>query len=374
METKKKIAFVDCSNPDDKRSWSGTPYNLVQQFKRFYDLDPIWVRDTWLEKIGSKFFKGIFRLMGKNGNLRLTTIFAKLKGKQVTKRLKEKKYDIVYFHDIELAAYTKTDIPKRVYFSDATFHLMVDYYLFNLTKSTIETGNKLQRRSLENCNVNVFASNWAMRDAVDYYHVPKENCHLGYLGASVDTKEFKKQKHDSNIVNLLFVGVDWVRKGGEIAVECTKLLNEKDPSKKYILHFVGCNPPYQIKDEHIKFYGFLNRNIPEQAQLMISLREQADLFVLPTRAECAGIVFCESSAYGIPSITFDTGGIGDYVINGENGYRLPMGSKAEDFANKIFEILSDSEKLEYMQKKAAEMYNERMNWDSLGDRLKELIG
>lgn len=174
METKKKIAFVDCSNPDDKRSWSGTPYNLVQQFKRFYDLDPIWVRDTWLEKIGSKFFKGIFRLMGKNGNLRLTTIFAKLKGKQVTKRLKEKKYDIVYFHDIELAAYTKTDIPKRVYFSDATFHLMVDYYLFNLTKSTIETGNKLQRRSLENCNVNVFASNWAMRDAVDYYHVPKE--------------------------------------------------------------------------------------------------------------------------------------------------------------------------------------------------------
>lgn len=194
------------------------------------------------------------------------------------------------------------------------------------------------------------------------------------MGASVDTKEFKKQKHDPNIVNLLFVGVDWVRKGGEIAVECTKLLNEKDPSKKYILHFVGCNPPYQIKDEHIKFYGFLNRNIPEQAQLMISLREQADLFVLPTRAECAGIVFCESSAYGIPSITFDTGGIGDYVINGENGYRLPMGSKAEDFANKIFEILSDSEKLEYMQKKAAEMYNERMNWDSLGDRLKELIG
>lgn len=374
METKKKIAFVDCSNPDDKRSWSGTPYNLVQQFKRFYDLDPIWVRDTWLEKIGFKFFKGIYRLMGKNGNLRLTTIFAKLKGKQVTKRLKEKKYDIVYFHDIELAAYTKTDIPKRVNFSDATFHLMVDYYLFNLTKSTIETGNKLQRRSLENCNVNVFASNWAMRDAVDYYHVPKENCHLGYLGASVDTKEFKKQKHDSNIINLLFVGVDWVRKGGEIAVECTKLLNEKDPSKKYILHFVGCNPPYQIKDEHIKFYGFLNRNIPEQAQLMISLREQADLFVLPTRAECAGIVFCESSAYGIPSITFDTGGIGDYVINGENGYRLPMDSKAEDFANKIFEILSDSEKLEYMQKKAAEMYNERMNWDSLGDRFKELIG
>ena len=374
METKKKLAFVDCLNPNDKRSWSGIPYNLVQQFKRFYDVEPIWVQDTFFEKVCCKAVNKICSLIGKKCNLRLTKLYAKLKGKRITQLLKAKKYDIVYFHDIELAAYVKTNIPSRVYFSDATFHLMVDYYLFNLSNSTIRSGNELQRRSLENCNINVFASNWAMRDAIDYYHIPKENCHLGYFGASVDTKEFKKQKHDSNIVNLLFVGVDWVRKGGEIAVECTKLLNKKDPSKKYILHFVGCNPPYEIKDENIKFYGFLNRNIPEQAQQMISLREQADLFILPTRAECAGIVFCESSAYGIPSITFDTGGIGDYVINGENGYRLPMGSKAEDFADKILDVLSDSGKLEYMQEKAAKMYKERMNWDALGDRFKELIG
>ena len=157
-------------------------------------------------------------------------------------------------------------------------------------------------------------------------------------------------------------------------MECTKLLNKKDTSRRYVLHFVGCQPPYEIKDENIKFYGFLNRNIPEQAQKMISLREQADIFILPTRAECAGIVFCESSAYGIPSITFDTGGIGDYVLNGENGYRLPMGSNPDDFANKILEVLADKGKLQYMQEKAAQMYKERMNWDALGDRFREVIG
>lgn len=194
---------------------------------------------------------------------------------------------------------------------------MVDYYFFHLTDANIKDGNEVQRRAMQNCNVNVFASNWAMRDAVDFYRIPESTCHLGYFGASVDTTEFKKQPHDESLVNLLFVGVEWERKGGEIAVECTKLLNKKDTSRRYVLHFVGCQPPYEIKDENIKFYGFLNRNIPEQAQKMISLREQADIFILPTRAECAGIVFCESSAYGIPSITFDTGGIGDYVLNGE---------------------------------------------------------
>lgn len=373
MENKKIFAYLDGANPNDKRSWSGIPYNLVQQLKRFYDVDAIWLQESFAEKAYCLAYKMFWRLLGKHNDPRFSTFYARLKGRQVSKILSAKQYDCVFFRGSNLAAYAKTAIPTRVYFSDACFHQMVDYYIFHLTESNIAEGNEVQRRAMEVCNVNVFASNWAMKDAIDFYQIPKQTCHLGYFGASVDTTEFKKQSHNSNLVNLLFVGVEWERKGGEIAVECTKLLNQKDPSKKYVLHFVGCNPPYEIKDENIKFYGFLNRNIPEQAQQMISLREQADLFILPTRAECAGIVFCESSAYGIPSITFDTGGIGDYVLNGENGYRLPMGSTADDFANKILDILSDTGKLEYMQKKSVEMYKERMNWDALGDRFKELI-
>lgn len=374
MDNKKMFVYLDGSNPNDKRSWSGIPYNLVQQLKRYYDVDAVWLQESFAEKAYCLAYKVFWRLLGKHNDPRFSTFYAKLKGRQVTKILNAKQYDGVFFRGSNLAAYAKTDIPTRVYFSDACFHQMVDYYIFHLTGSNIKEGNEVQRRAMEVCSVNVFASNWAMRDAIDFYHISEQKCHLGYFGASVDTKEFNKQPHDPNLVNLLFVGVEWERKGGEIAVECTKLLNQKDSSKRYVLHFVGCNPPYEIKDENIKFYGFLNRNIPEQAQQMISLREQADLFILPTRAECAGIVFCESSAYGIPSITFDTGGIGDYVINGENGYRLPMGSTADDFANKILDILSDSGKLGYMQKKSVEMYKERMNWDALGDRFKELIG
>ena len=371
---KKTLVYIDGANPEDKRSWSGTPYNLVQQLKRNYDVETIWLQETKAEKLFRLTYNFFWRLLGKHNDPCFTTTYAKLKGRRVNKLLARKKYDVVFFRGSNLAAYAKTDIPQRVYFSDACFHQMVDYYFFHLTDANIKDGNEVQRRAMQNCNVNVFASNWAMREAVDFYHIPESTCHLGYFGASVDTAEFKKQPHDESLVNLLFVGVEWERKGGEIAVECTKLLNKKDTSRKYVLHFVGCQPPYEIKDENIKFYGFLNRNIPEQAQKMISLREQADIFILPTRAECAGIVFCESSAYGIPSITFDTGGIGDYVLNGENGYRLPMGSNPDDFANKILEVLADKGKLQYMQEKAAQMYKERMNWDTLGDRFREVIG
>lgn len=374
MENKKTLIYIDGNDPNDKRSWSGIPYNLVQQLKRHYQVETIYMPDTKFEKIFIHAYKMFWKLLGKNNDPCFTKTYAKMKGRRVTRLLRNKEADIVFLRGSNLAAYAKTNIPKRVYFSDACFHQMIDYYFYHLTEANIRDGNEVQRRAMELCNINVFASHWALRDAVDFYHIPEQNCHIGYFGASVDTTEFKRQSHSSDLVNLLFVGADWKRKGGDIAVECTKLLNQKDSSRRYILHLVGSNPPYEIKDENIKIYGFLNRNVPEQAQKMIHLREQADIFILPTKAECAGIVFCESSAYGIPSITFDTGGIGDYVINGENGYRLPMGSTPDDFASKIMEVLADKGKLSYMQTKAAQMYQDRMNWDALGDMFKELFG
>lgn len=67
-------------------------------------------------------------------------------------------------------------------------------------------------------------------------------------------------------------------------------------------------------------------------------------------------LFCEASAYSLPIITYDTGGVGDYVINGKNGYRLPLEASGKDFANKIIDILHDEAELEKMQKCARTMY------------------
>lgn len=373
MEKRKKIAYVDGSNPTDKCSWSGTTYNLVDQLKRFYDVDVIYIQDNIIERTYKFIYKCLFRTFKIKNDPDSTAIYAKMKGFKVTKILKRNKYEAVFFRGSNLAAYMNTDIPVKVYFSDACFHQMVNYYFFNLSKSFIKAANKVQKLALQNCTANIFASNWALCDAVDFYGISESKCYLGYLGASVDTKDFKKKDHDISTVNLLFVGVEWERKGGKIAVECTKYLNEIDNGHKYTLHFVGCKPPYEINDENVILYGFLNRNIPEQAQKMINLREIADFFILPTRAECAGIVFCESSAYGIPSITYDTGGIGDYVINGENGYRLPLSAEGKDFGDKIIEIMKDSNRLQYMKMTAEKMYKERLNWNALGDTFHKII-
>lgn len=48
---KKTLVYIDGANPEDKRSWSGIPYNLVQQLKRNYDVETIWLQETKAEKL-----------------------------------------------------------------------------------------------------------------------------------------------------------------------------------------------------------------------------------------------------------------------------------------------------------------------------------
>lgn len=48
---KKTLVYIDGANPEDKRSWSGIPYNLVQQLKRTYDVETIWLQETKAEKL-----------------------------------------------------------------------------------------------------------------------------------------------------------------------------------------------------------------------------------------------------------------------------------------------------------------------------------
>ena len=94
--------------------------------------------------------------------------------------------------------------------------------------------------------------------------------------------------------------------------------------------------------------------------------------LLPTKAECTGIAFCESTANGLPSFSHHTGGVPNYVLDGKNGYLLPLSSKGEDFGKKIKECLESGE-LERMAKSCNEVYRTILNWDAWGKKTAKAI-
>lgn len=63
----------------------------------------------------------------------------------------------------------------------------------------------------------------------------------------------------------------------------------------------------------VNYLGFLDKEDKKDYRKYLDAWKKVNILLLPTRAECAGIVFNEASAFGVPSLSVDTGGVADYV-------------------------------------------------------------
>ena len=267
-------------------------------------------------------------------------------------------------------AYLKTD-KKIVYLTDATFGSMCDYYdyMSNLSPTTVRSGNEIEKRAIENSSVIICASEWARESVIKTYGASGDKVFVIPFGANIADDPAISNSPDS--FNLLFCGVEWARKGGTLAVESFRELKKENKNCK--LYLVGCEPQCDVNDEDIIKVGFLNKNIPEQKKRLDDIYANASCLLLPTVAEAAGIVFAEASAHGIPSITHSTGGVGTYVIDGVNGFKLPLGSSAVDFARTVAKIADDPELYERLRAGCLELYKTRFNWDSWLQSLSSIL-
>ena len=260
-----------------------------------------------------------------------------------------------------------------IYLSDATFELMVDYYFKGLTEEEINIGNKIESYAMNHSDAIILSSNWAANSAVNFYKQQPFKVNVIEFGANIDDCDIinKEFRFDGQL-NLLFLGVDWNRKGGAIAVDTCRYLNEIGCNA--MLHIIGIKElDNDIKNlSFINYIGFLNKNDKEQYKQLVSIIQKCHCLLLPTLAECSAIAFAESSAYGLPIFSHKTGGVSNYVYNGKNGYLLPIGSTGKDFGNKIKECLNNGE-LQGMSRTAIEVYRSRLNWHTWSIKVKYII-
>jgi glycosyltransferase involved in cell wall biosynthesis len=133
-------------------------------------------------------------------------------------------------------------------------------------------------------------------------------------------------------VRILFVGGDFVRKGGDVLLECLR-----GPLAE------ACEVHLVTRDEtvragpHVRVYRGVEANSPE----LLDLFGAADVFVLPSRAECLAVVLMEATAAGLPVITTDTGALSEAVRPGESGLVVPAGD-AGRLASALGRLVSDA--------------------------------
>lgn len=288
------------------------------------------------------------------------------------------KTSIDYYFFIGDAQLTKhLNLSKPViYYADATFDLMCDYYFEMSSKSLRCQCEANEKIAMDHSDIVIMASQWAVDSAINHYGQAPVKCHVLEFGANLDEKDIVKSDRygKGDVLNVLFSGVDWKRKGAAVAIDTVKNLIDDGISAKLLLAGIKSDDiPAGYKDlPWVEYLGFMNKNIPEQYRQYADTIRKSHLLLLPTSAECAGIVFSEAAAYGLPVFTYDTGGIGNYVINGYNGYRLKLGASANDFSVKIKETLSDG-KLPELSGNALRLYGDKLSWSAWSRRFREIM-
>jgi glycosyltransferase involved in cell wall biosynthesis len=115
-------------------------------------------------------------------------------------------------------------------------------------------------------------------------------------------------------LNLLFVGADFQRKGGDLLVTLATRPEFQD------VQFNLVTRSYQgPRAANIHVHDQMTTN----SAPMLQLYREADLFVLPTRADSHSIASLEAMAMGLPVVTTPTGGIVDVVEEGRTGFLVP---------------------------------------------------
>jgi glycosyltransferase involved in cell wall biosynthesis len=188
---------------------------------------------------------------------------------------------------------------------------------------------------------------------------------------SVQPTDFPCLNEPDSTCSILFIGVDWIRKGGDLALTAVAQLRRAGfPAH---LHVIGAKPAGSVDSEAVTWHGFLNKSTPEGVARFNSLLKGAAFLLLPTRQDCTPMVFAEVNTYGIPAISTLTGGIGSVLIDGINGYALPEAAGPEVYGALIAEIWSDRRRYLDLRKSSRNHSEKILNWKNWAMRMRQIL-
>jgi glycosyltransferase involved in cell wall biosynthesis len=374
-----RIAYFSVNDPLDRRSWSGITYYLGQSLQRnIGDVDflgPVKF-PGWLDKV----LRGMAKITRIVFGTEYYTKYSFLQNWYSTwflkRKMKGKRYDFICGPASSPAlASLDSDLPV-IHVHDATFHLLSNYYKEFEKASRISKweGEALEKKALRKSSLIVYSSHWAANSAMEDYGIPRERILITPLGANMDDapgREIIFEKEKNQELTLLYLAVEWERKGGSIAFEAMKQLHEKHGIHARLI-VCGCIPPESFRHPYMEVIPFLNKNKKEDHDRFVELLSTSHFLVLPTRADCSLLVACESNAYGMPAISTSTGGVPDVVKDGINGYCLPYEAGGGRYAALIAEIYTDRERYHDLIISSRQRYEEELNWDKWAERFREV--
>jgi glycosyltransferase involved in cell wall biosynthesis len=163
-------------------------------------------------------------------------------------------------------------------------------------------------------------------------------------------------------VRILFVGGDFVRKGGDLLLDVFRR------------HFRGQCELHLITAADVPAGDgvFVYRGLKPHSPELLARYRDADVFILPTRGDCLAVVLGEAMASCLPIITTPVGAHAEAVEDEKSGYVLPV-DDAEGLRDRLARLVKDRELLHTMGMRSRAIGMERFDMNKNAHRIADLL-
>jgi glycosyltransferase involved in cell wall biosynthesis len=372
-----RIGFVSATAPGDMLAQSGIPWHMANALSRYCGIvDHLGPLRPWVaqplhvaSRISHRLSRRV-RFIDTNSEQ-----LSRAYGRLLATRLASAASDWLFapYASGEIA-HLETEMPI-VYYSDATFRIICDYYpgFAGLSRRAQRAGDMLEQRAIARATIACFASSWAAESAIRDYGASPDKVSVVPMSANLvdpPPRESLRFERECDRLRLLFVGVDWERKGGPIAHDAMFALRRMGLDAT--LTVVGCEPPAQFRSAGVSVQGFLSKSDPVQAAALNALFRNADFLIVPTRAEAYGCVFVEAAAFALPSVATNTGGVASAMAGGTTGVLLSPYARGDDYATAIATVWTDTARYHALRVAARRAFEAELSWDAWSRRLNQL--
>lgn len=240
-------------------------------------------------------------------------------------------------------------------------------HLANLSYPSFDA-RSLYSRSWIECEREIYAaastvfvrSTHVARSLAEDYSVDPATVVLAYAGPNADVADGRLADPAAS-QGVVFVGVDWERKGGPELVEA--FVAARRDHAAATLTVVGCEP---AAVEGMRVLG----RVP-LAEVSAALSE-AGVFCLPTRVEPFGVAVVEAMRHGLPVVGTAVGAVPDLVEDGVNGALVPPGD-TEALADALRRLLADPDLRRTAGERSREIAADRYTWAGVVGRMRPVL-
>jgi glycosyltransferase involved in cell wall biosynthesis len=383
-----KIAYITEYNVLDKTSWSKNHQGLCAAGS--YIAQQLTEQDVSIHYIGvlakkHKFVTrakwSLYRHIYKKDYYRWAEpLVSKNYAYQIEQRLKLSNANIALCpENIVPIAYLDCKQPL-VLWTDATMSSLIKFYrhMDNLCEENINNIYEMEAAALNRCDLIMYTSDWAAQTAIKTYGIDSSKVKVIPWGANFECNRTLDDIHtiikakNPSPCKLLFIGVDWVRKGGDTALQVAKELNENGLETELII--IGCKP--EVKEPlpgTVKVIEFIDKSKPQGIEHLNKLFTEAHFLILPTQADCTPHVFAEANSYGVPSLATNVGGISTIIQDNLNGKTFSLSSNISEYCEYVHSLMENYDNYVELALSSFEQYQARLNWKVAVERAKHFM-